>query len=108
MGNLQNEEKEAYWLQKEKERTDSGLSRNQFCKRNSLNYHQFSYWMRKSKNNTKKPFIQLSPDKSNRNFDDISNKKQPDHIEVILGDKIRLNVPVSIFDDVLQSLMELI
>ena len=108
MENLQNEEKEAFWLQKEKERSDSGLSRNQFCKRNSLNYHQFSYWMRKVKNKTTKPFIRISPNKSNRKSNDKIENKKSDHIEVLLGEKIKWTVPVSIFGEVLPKLLELV
>jgi len=47
-------EDELFWRQHDKAHQSSGLTRREYCRKNSIDYYRFGYWLKKwSKQNTR-------------------------------------------------------
>jgi hypothetical protein len=76
-------DKQKQWIGKIKEQRSQGLSKQEYCKRNGLNIHQFSYYHR---------FLQ-DQGQSESGFLTLKSKPNAHPITLILSSGIRIEIP---------------
>jgi len=87
----------------------SDLTQNTFCKQEQLNKNTFWYWLNKYRKET----AVLDTDNEAKNFIPVKFISPPeipdhyDHLEICYPNGIRINCPMSVSTDQLQTLLSL-
>lgn len=98
-----NREKKKYWRSHIGAWKKSGLSQIDYCKRNNLSRHRFTYWKnRDNKKPTPMTFIPVLSKASPPSF--LSNNIAP--LKILIGDQYRIEIGDGFSPDTLTRLMD--
>lgn len=97
-----NNQRASYWNNHINNWKDSGLSQIDYCRKNNLSRHRFTYW--KIKNTKKRSPVTFIPIVSKASATPLNNSRSP--LKVQIGDKYRIEVGEGFSGETLSRLIK--